>query len=78
MIICSCHNINHQKIENFIKDHHGCSLELLSQKTQAGTDCGICVTTLEEMLLALGKTRETTNNRNKNSNRHVTNYWEQP
>jgi bacterioferritin-associated ferredoxin len=77
MIICSCHNINHQKIEEFLKNNPKCSRELLSQKTKAGTDCGICVETLEEMIEALGNSKEKTNNRDKNQKQLNANYWEQ-
>lgn len=71
MIICSCHNIDHKKLEEFIKTQPSCDREQLCRKTKAGTDCGICLATIEEMLLALGKTQE------KNHNRQKSNYWEQ-
>ncbi len=77
MIICSCHNINHQKIEELLKSHPQCNREFLSQKTKAGTDCGICVATLEEMLETLGNSKEKPNNREKNHPQHKSNYWEQ-
>lgn len=71
MIICSCHNLNHHELEDFIQKNPNCTRDQISQKTKAGTDCGICVETLGEMLISLGKSKEKTNNREKN------NYWGQ-
>lgn len=75
MIICSCHNLNHKQLEEFVSKNPNCTQAQLSSKTKAGTDCGICLETIEEMLIALGKTSEKTNNKKKNKI-HESNYWE--
>jgi bacterioferritin-associated ferredoxin len=73
MIICNCHNINHKQLENFIIQNPGCKIKDVSKKTQAGTDCGICVKTVEEILLSLGNGDYKKHNRTKLSSN---NYWE--
>ena len=75
MIICSCHNINHTELEEFLAQNPHLNAEHVSKLTKAGTDCGICFETIEEMVKVLGKAKENTNNREKNSN-HQVNYWE--
>lgn len=73
MIICNCYNIDHNEIEKVIKKHNCQTVKEVSKKTCAGTDCGICLKTLEELILTLGKTKYNNNNKNNFSS---TNYWE--
>lgn len=76
MIICSCHNLNHHQLEDFLRKNPQTTQDQLCQKTKAGTDCGICLETLDEMLITLGKSNEKTNNKGKIKNSE-NNYWEQ-
>ena len=72
MIICSCHNLNHLELEDFIKKNPHCTQAQVSQKTKAGTDCGICIETINEILISLGKSK------GKNNNIDKYNYWGHP
>lgn len=74
MIVCNCHNIDHREIEQAIKKYRCLSVEEVSKKTCAGTDCGICLKTVEELLLSLGNTHHKNNNKTKFSS---SNFWEQ-
>ena len=54
-VICNCMDISYEELEKMILDQNLNTLELVQEKTEAGTVCGSCVDDISDLLEELKK-----------------------